>query len=303
MKSELGLEPIAKHITDALIKELNRVGIMYRIFFRVKTENSMKKKIEAKKYRENGDKITDLVGIRITLYFNDDVDVVYNYLKNKTNFNHESTDVFSIEEFKPTRCNLTFDFNEDDGREVLMILDKDIDVIGTTYEIQLRTVLSEGWHEVEHDLRYKCKEDWDGHNDLNRNLNGIFATLETSEFSMLQLFNELSHRHYKNDNIQGLVKSQFRIRLNGDLMNQEMEEYINSDKEVLKKFHRISRVELMNTLLNSQFAIPLTINNFIYACNHLYIKDEFIKGQAGDFINEELKIMFKPSLKTVSIEA
>ena len=302
MKSELGLESIAKHITDSLIKELNRVGIMYRIFFRIKTENSIRKKIEVKKYRENGEKITDLIGIRITLYFHDDVDLMYNYLKNKSNFNHESIDDFSIEEFKPTRCNLTFDFKDDDNREVQLILDNDFDVIATTYEIQLRTVLSEGWHEVEHDLRYKCKEDWNGHNDLNRNLNGIFATLETSEFSMLQLFSELSHRHYKNDNIQGLIKAQFRNRLNGDLINQELENYINSDKEILKQFHRIPRVDLMNTLLDSKFALPLTINNFIYVCNHLFVKDKFVKTLAGEFINEELKLMFKASLSQVTAE-
>ena len=29
----------------------------------------------------------------------------------------------------------------------------DAALIDNTYEIQLRTVLSEGWHEVEHDLR------------------------------------------------------------------------------------------------------------------------------------------------------
>ncbi|MCT4582773.1 MAG: hypothetical protein N4A35_15270 [Flavobacteriales bacterium] len=292
MKSELGLDSIARHISDSISNELDRAGIMYRLFYRVKTQLSINKKIEAKNYKEEGKKVTDLVGIRITLYFQDDVDVVYEYLKSKPNFNHESTDNQEVYEFQPTRCNLTFDFEENDKSEVLTIIDTDSDVIDTMYEIQLRTVLSEGWHEVEHDLRYKCKQDWEGHNDLNRNLNGIYATLETSEFSMLQLFNELSHRHYKECNVEGLLKTQFRVRLGGDKLPKPLEEYLNGNQDVLKKFHRINRKELMKTLLNSKYSLPLTEENLIHVCNHLFVEDEGVSNLAEDFIKEEIELAF-----------
>lgn len=63
--------------------------------------------------------------------------------------------------FMPTRLNLIFRMDDFCSRELVNVL-KDIDgidssLIDCTYEIQLRTVLSEGWHEVEHDLRYKCR--------------------------------------------------------------------------------------------------------------------------------------------------
>ncbi|MBK7959276.1 MAG: hypothetical protein IPK03_14995 [Bacteroidetes bacterium] len=28
-------------------------------------------------------------------------------------------------------------------------------LVDSTFEVQLRTILSEGWHEIDHDLRYK----------------------------------------------------------------------------------------------------------------------------------------------------
>lgn len=71
------------------------------------------------------------------------------------------------------------------------------DLIDETYEIQIRTILSEGWHEVEHDLRYKCKEEWNNFQEESRLLNGIYATLESSEWAMLTLFEKLSYSQYK----------------------------------------------------------------------------------------------------------
>jgi ppGpp synthetase/RelA/SpoT-type nucleotidyltranferase len=35
------------------------------------------------------------------------------------------------------------------------------DLVDNTFEIQFRTTLSEGWHEVDHLMRYKCKPDWE----------------------------------------------------------------------------------------------------------------------------------------------
>lgn len=51
--------------------------------------------------------------------------------------------------------------------------DSDYALTDATYEIQFRTTLSEGWHEIDHALRYKCKTDWDKHEDEERAFNGI----------------------------------------------------------------------------------------------------------------------------------
>lgn len=290
MRSTLGLENITKKIESSLESDLNKCGLMYRMFSRVKTEQSITNKVTNKKYRENGKKITDVIGIRITLYFQDDVELVYNLLKNKSNFDHESTDSTSVDEFKPIRCNLTFNFLDEYKRDANLVFHQDADVIDTMYEVQIRTVLSEGWHEVEHDLRYKCKEDWEEHNDLNRNLNGIFATLETSEFSMLQLFNNLSHRHYKNKNIEAVFKTKFRIRLINTPIDEKIAQTLVSKDGLLKKFYRINRNAILTKMMKNKVALPLTLDNFIFILNYLVVKDSDITSFASEFIKNELEL-------------
>ncbi len=290
MRDVLGLETITNKIEKSIKAELDKSGLMYRLFSRVKSTDSISTKIEKKEYRKHNKKITDIIGIRITLYFKDDVDLVYGILKRKHNFDHESTDPHSIEEFKPIRCNLTFNLDGAYLNEAKTIIADDIDVVDTKYEIQIRTVLSEGWHEVEHDLRYKCKEDWNGHDDLNRNLNGIFATLETSEFSMLQMFDNLSYRHYKESKIEPLIKTKFRIRLKNEILNAELKSLLNKDKELLKKIFRVDRQKFLTAFLNSKIRIPLTMNNLVLLINHFEINDSRIREYENEFVKGEFEI-------------
>ncbi len=242
-----------------------------------------------KEYDKYNKKITDVIGIRVTLYFPDDVLLIENKLKRHKMFDHISKDKFSIEEFKPVRCNLVFNIPDDYTRDLNPTNNKHSGFIDSKYEIQLRTVLSEGWHEVEHDLRYKCKEDWENHDDLNRNLNGIYATLETSEFSMLQLFNVLTYRHYKDGKIESMIKNHFRIKFSDGKLDVELEKYLSERKSILKDIYKIPRSKVIDYLINESLSIPLTINNLIYLINSLFIKDEGIEKIAGDFIMNELK--------------
>lgn len=175
-------------------------------------------------------------------------------------------------------------------REAQAIIAKDIDVIDTKYEVQIRTVLSEGWHEVEHDLRYKCKEDWNGHDDLNRNLNGIFATLETSEFSMLQMFENLSYRHYKEKKIEPLLKTKYRIRLKNEVLNGELKQLLTTDKELMKRIFRVDRKKFISSFINSNIRIPLTIENLVLLINHFEIRDSRIRAFESDFVKGEFEL-------------
>ena len=51
---------------------------MFRIFSRVKTENSIRHKLEVK-YAAKKSRIQDMIGIRIVTYFQDDVDALALY--------------------------------------------------------------------------------------------------------------------------------------------------------------------------------------------------------------------------------
>ena len=53
---------------------LEQCGLYYRVFSRIKTATSMAHKFEQKEYGEQH-KLQDLVGVRVNLYFDDDVDI------------------------------------------------------------------------------------------------------------------------------------------------------------------------------------------------------------------------------------
>ena len=78
-----------------------------------------------------------------------------------------------------------------------------------TFEVQIRTTFSEGWHEVDHEVRYKHKEAWEQHYEFSRELNGIYATLEVCDRSMVNLLERLAYRNYKNMEIEAMVRHKF----------------------------------------------------------------------------------------------
>ena len=95
----------------------------------------------------------DLLALRITLYFTDDVELVYDYLKNQPNFVSESVDTAEVDKFCPKRLNLVMRVPETLKSDIRVAINNTEfpDLIDDTYEIQIRTILSEGWLEFEHD--------------------------------------------------------------------------------------------------------------------------------------------------------
>lgn len=155
---------VLRDIVTDLEAVLNKCGVMYHVFYRTKSEMSIKNKLEKKseEYRKANKKMQDLLALRITLYFTDDVELVHNYLKSQSNFDSESVDEAEVDKFCPKRLNLIMRVPNNLQQDMKAAIKETgyEDLIDNTYEVQIRTILSEGWHEVEHDLRYKCKEEW-----------------------------------------------------------------------------------------------------------------------------------------------
>ena len=57
------IEPIAENIKDDLTEALSRCGLMYRLFYRVKTMSSIQHKMAFKgdKYRSGESKMQDII--------------------------------------------------------------------------------------------------------------------------------------------------------------------------------------------------------------------------------------------------
>src|SRR5690606_280477 len=103
----------------------------------------------------------------------------------------------------------------------------DFELIDNTFEIQFRTTLSEGWHEVDHLMRYKCKSDWQELTSESRMLNGIYATLETNDQALKALFDDISYHHYKAKQWEAMLRNKLRLRFSLNKRDEEIIQHLN----------------------------------------------------------------------------
>ncbi len=285
------LKDISKKLTEEFTSQLSKSGMMFRIFSRVKTLSSMKHKMEVKYAgRKSASKLQDVIGIRIVVYFQDDVDALSLYFS-QMNVVKESIDEFDTSTFRPQRLNLTCRLPENMIPEFRAALPSEYaDWIDDTYEIQIRTVFSEGWHEVEHDLRYKCKADWEGCESQSRILNGLIATLETAEWNMKALFNDVAVRNLDQRNYSAMLRNKMHIRLKGEGLSQEIKEFLLNNHNIAKAVMSVDRLIIMHTLLAHSAKIELDYDRLFYLINRIEIMDSQIHAMEPRDIAQDLNM-------------
>lgn len=281
------LERISRRIATDIDEKLQAVGILFRIFSRVKDTASAEEKISTKEYASTGKKLQDLVGVRIAAYFHDDIDLIYKIVADHFDILDETIDSPKDDHFSPERHNIVLKIPVQHIEEFQQVNKNPL--IDSTFELQIRTVLSEGWHEVEHDMRYKCKEEWANHSDLSRVLNGIWATLSNCDWSTISLFEEMAYRNYKNYEWQSMLRNKFRIRLAKSKLDSELANYYSKNSEFTKRIYRIERNNFLNELYKSKAKLPLTYDNISFMMNFFFIKDSHITSITPKFILNELR--------------
>lgn len=247
---------------------LEQCGLYFRVFSRIKTATSIAHKFELKEYGEER-KIQDLVGVRINVYFDDDVDICKNIMENTFDAIEWSTSERSEEEFKPAKLNGVFRLPRYLKAEISA--DTWDMYIDDTFEIQIKTMFFEGWHEIEHDMRYKGEELWKNYRSFSRYLNSIIATLELCDKSMVTLFEDLGHALYKSGRWSDMIKSHFRLKLGDASLYPEVEQFLNENKEqggnLAKKIYKTSKWVLVEQLLRRSRKIPINVNTIIALLN------------------------------------
>jgi ppGpp synthetase/RelA/SpoT-type nucleotidyltranferase len=280
--------PTDKHIIgqihSSIEEDLLRIGLFFRVFARVKSRESIAKKLSEKQeeYTAEHRKMQDAFGLRIVVYFNDDIESA-RLAVNKT-YNERSQDS-SIDElldekFGPTKYNVIYDLPNELSRVSTIINQSEL--IDNTFEVQYRTILSEGWHEVEHDLRYKCKKEWKGYTKHSRSLNGIYATLENSDQSMINIINDLAYRNYKNKEWNALIRNSLRIRfLDSDLSN-EIKDIFSKDPIIGRTVLNIDRYLFLKALIRTGYDLPLSQSNIIFFINRVFIRNDNLMRLEND---------------------
>lgn len=285
----ISAESKLKELLESIESLLSQMGVMYRIFGRVKDFPSLQKKLDLDERYGSGKLLQDYIGVRVVLYFPDDIDIVHKALSSfySEREKDQSIDSMNDSTFKPVRYNLVYEIP---GEVIFSGIKEFEGKIDNTFELQIRTVLSEGWHEVEHDLRYKCGSDWEGFPTESRKLNGVYASLETNEWTMIKIFDEIAYGHYKNGNWESMLRQKLRLRLSKDSLDKEIIDILDGSPSLAKKFFRIDRSALMYTLNQHGYGYPVNLNNLVYFSNLFFVGDEKIMSLTPDLLKEYKKV-------------
>lgn len=271
---------------EVQLKEyLDKCGLFYKVFARVKGSKSIGEKFNDRARRGIKDyKMQDLIGIRIVLYFKSDINLCEKIINQHFQVVGVSKDEEQTDKFCPQRINY-----------VCTLPDSVIDAIDAkvweypfdkTFEIQIRTIFSEGWHEIEHDFRYKCENDWKSKEDLSRTLNGIFATLDNCDWTISSLLTQMAYRHYKEGSWIPMLKNTFRMRIMDDEGMDDILNYFDSDKELAKKFFRLEREEFLLWLSDLKIKVPLKLKTVVLLANLYSIKDTYLESITPEFLKD-----------------
>jgi ppGpp synthetase/RelA/SpoT-type nucleotidyltranferase len=292
--TEYGLEIIEKRLKEKLLNELTRTGLLFRLFSRVKESISIEEKFSRKTYYADKELMQDLIGFRITTYFNDDIKIVVDLCSKIFEKVELIYDEPSSEVFKPLRKNMVCRMPKDESalfREV-QPSNPHYQLIDNTFEIQFRTTLSEGWHEVDHLMRYKCKVDWEPLQTEGRMLNGIYATLETNDQVLKVLFDDISYQHYKAKKWEAMLRNKLRLRFLLKDLDAGIIGYLNEKPEIGKKIFKLNRNKLLKTYIDSTLSFPVTFDNWMYFINYCFIQDEFITSKTPTVLRDEFDLAF-----------
>ena len=282
-------ESIIRTMADRLTAGLEKCGLYYRLFTRTKSAASTRAKLQVKNYQD-GKRMQDLFGIRIAVYFQDDQALCRRVIEDQFSVVSITEDRPDADTFSPTRLNLICKLPMN-CRQALPSVIYDQYPIDTTVEIQLRTVFSEGWHEVEHDLRYKSKSDWAGSTDLSRALNGIFATLITCDWSMLNIFDKLCDRKYREKDWTAMLKNKLRVHVEEQPLSPELCRLLDQRPELAAELYQIDRFGLLDFLSDSRFpGFVLTLDNLVFLTNAMSIHDPEITAMTPPELRESIDL-------------
>lgn len=172
----------------------------HQITYRIKTRESLSNKIVRKNYKYSSlEEVTDIVGFRVILFFEDDVSEVERIIRQEFLVDEiNSVDKMSLDTDKFGYRSLHFVVSMNNVRLQLPEYEKFRSI---RFEIQVRSILQHSWAEIEHDIGYKGESEIP--NSAKRTFYRIAALLEQADLEFVKLKSELKeHESYVNQQIQ-----------------------------------------------------------------------------------------------------
>lgn len=276
------LETIKDKLTISIEDKLKLAGISYRIFSRVKSENSLREKLsrpdkkdETKlKYRLGAEEklLQDVIGIRVILYYVEDIAICRDLILPKAyQIQEEGWQEYKTDavEFRSQKTNGVFDIpqsyiTKDEWSELCGNLP-----IDRTFEVQLRTVFFEGWHEIEHEIVYKelsvhHTDFWNNNKKIWRKLSSVLATLELCDWTIEDVAQAAAEKCKKSGNWDLALKSYFRLAFSNDRLNETTCTYLSEHPKVMEQVFAVSKKEMVSILLNDHKRKKLSTNRILF---------------------------------------
>jgi len=188
---------------EALLRELliqNEINF-HKIESRVKDPIKLDEKITRKndKYNELYD-ITDLVGLRVITFFEDEVDKVAKIIQSEFVVDPEnSIDKRKLDSDRFGYMSLHYIVSLTEERKGLTEYRRFKDI---KIEVQIRSILQHAWAEIEHDIGYKGELTIP--DVLKRNFYRVAALLETADIEFVKIRKE--QRNYE-DSVGEIIKN------------------------------------------------------------------------------------------------
>lgn len=148
-------DDFGRYVRDLLTTEMRRAGIQCEVTSRVKSLDSALKKAVRKRYGNPIQQITDKVGVRVLLLYQDDRDAVVNAIRT----------LFDVVEYQDRRASAPFNVLAYQGVHCQIQLKPGTsngmrsEFAELQCEIQIHTRAQNAWSESTHDLVYKQPAD------------------------------------------------------------------------------------------------------------------------------------------------
>ena len=212
---------------EQLIRELliqNNINF-HKIESRIKDPEGLEEKINRKngKYNELSD-ITDIVGIRVITFFEDEVDKVASIIESEFVLDkNNSVDRRQLESDRFGYKSLHYIFSFTNHRKQLTEYKrfKEIKV-----EIQIRSILQHAWAEIEHDIGYKGEHSIP--DVLKRSFYRVAALLETADIEFVNIRTKL--REYESNVAETIKRHPEEVEIN----KASLFSFIDTDPTVTK---------------------------------------------------------------------
>ncbi len=109
---------------------------------------------------------------------------------------------------------------------------------------------------------------------------------------MKSLFDQMARANYQNKNYRAMLRNKMRLRIKGEDMSTNIQEYLIQHPHVAESILNTDRFIVILTMLNHQKPIELTYDNLLYLINRIEMKDHGLSEMEPENTRKMLDVFF-----------